>query len=275
MTICELVAGDIDARAALGMKRYGKPLEPGSVRDALQNAYEESLDQAIYLKQALLSLDGSTPAVSQKGTALASEPSEGSQSTPDVSDLSCAKCGASFESKRHKGQHGRWCGTGKAPASRTPPIVQTGSSSLGFPLWPCPFKCGKTTGSRQGTAVHAVRCEKNPQRKVWSTRSGERSLKPLAPGSTCCHAATKSGPRHSLGNQYCTQCGNACTWAKGPKLAPGANKSFICIGMTECPRLTEYKDGYCLPCWEKRRPKASDVEQEILDELNSNSPADE
>lgn len=57
MTICELVIGDIKAREKLGLQRYGGPMKYRSAEVALQEAYEECLDQAIYLKQALESFN--------------------------------------------------------------------------------------------------------------------------------------------------------------------------------------------------------------------------
>ena len=48
------VIADIEARRELGIKRYGSALQPFNGRDALRDAYEESLDQTMYLKQALV-----------------------------------------------------------------------------------------------------------------------------------------------------------------------------------------------------------------------------
>ena len=52
----EAVAADIEARAELGERKYGGRLAAGSRHNQtspLQNAYEEALDLAMYLKQAL------------------------------------------------------------------------------------------------------------------------------------------------------------------------------------------------------------------------------
>jgi hypothetical protein len=53
--------GDIEAmcteamqRDAFGRAKYGTPLQPFNNRDALTDAYQELLDGAVYLKQALL-----------------------------------------------------------------------------------------------------------------------------------------------------------------------------------------------------------------------------
>jgi len=51
--IADLVIEDMRARKKLGMERYGVPLRPNNGRDALQDAYEEALDLAVYLKQAI------------------------------------------------------------------------------------------------------------------------------------------------------------------------------------------------------------------------------
>ena len=57
MDIAKMVQEDIEARAQLGEKKYGGRLEVGSRNNMispLQNAYEEVLDLALYLKQELL-----------------------------------------------------------------------------------------------------------------------------------------------------------------------------------------------------------------------------
>ena len=56
MDIAKIVQEDIEARAQLGEKKYGGRLEVGSrniMISPLQNAYEEVLDLALYLKQEL------------------------------------------------------------------------------------------------------------------------------------------------------------------------------------------------------------------------------
>ena len=57
MDIAKMVQEDIESRAQLGEKKYGGRLEVGSRNNMispLQNAYEEVLDLALYLKQELL-----------------------------------------------------------------------------------------------------------------------------------------------------------------------------------------------------------------------------
>ena len=54
--IATLVIADIEARAELGERKYGGRLEVGSRNNMispLQNAYEEALDLAMYLKQEI------------------------------------------------------------------------------------------------------------------------------------------------------------------------------------------------------------------------------
>ena len=51
--IWELVIADMKARDRLGRERYGTPLQAHNGRDALQDAYEEILDTAVYLRQAI------------------------------------------------------------------------------------------------------------------------------------------------------------------------------------------------------------------------------
>ena len=54
------VIDDINARRELGIRRYGTALQPHNGRDALLDAYEEALDLAMYLKQALVEREGGT-----------------------------------------------------------------------------------------------------------------------------------------------------------------------------------------------------------------------
>ena len=51
--IWELVIADMQARDQLGRERYGTPLQAHNGRNALQDAYEEALDMAVYLRQAI------------------------------------------------------------------------------------------------------------------------------------------------------------------------------------------------------------------------------
>lgn len=48
------VIADIEARREVGIKRYGTPLQPHNGRNALLDAYEETIDLACYLKQRLI-----------------------------------------------------------------------------------------------------------------------------------------------------------------------------------------------------------------------------
>jgi hypothetical protein len=48
-----MVQQDLEARLQVGIKRYGQPLQPHNGRDALRDAYEEVLDLAVYLRQAI------------------------------------------------------------------------------------------------------------------------------------------------------------------------------------------------------------------------------
>lgn len=55
--IHRLVQADLERRLAVGITTYGQPLQPFNGRDPLQDAYEESLDQSCYLKQAIIERD--------------------------------------------------------------------------------------------------------------------------------------------------------------------------------------------------------------------------
>ncbi len=54
----ELVKADLDAREQLGKKKYGTTMDRSdlSLMDWLQHAYEETLDQALYLKKSIMYL---------------------------------------------------------------------------------------------------------------------------------------------------------------------------------------------------------------------------
>jgi hypothetical protein len=56
--IQDLVVADIEARKQVGLERYGTYLQAHNGRDALLDAYQEALDLAIYLRQALAERDG-------------------------------------------------------------------------------------------------------------------------------------------------------------------------------------------------------------------------
>lgn len=55
--IADLVIQDILERKRIGIETYGTPLTAFNGRRALQDAYEECLDQANYLKQRLVEDD--------------------------------------------------------------------------------------------------------------------------------------------------------------------------------------------------------------------------
>lgn len=55
--IQDLVMEDLARRKALGIIRYGTPLQPHNGRDALRDAYEEAMDLTQYLRQAIFERD--------------------------------------------------------------------------------------------------------------------------------------------------------------------------------------------------------------------------
>lgn len=55
--VLELVIADLQARSEMGRAKYGTVLRAGNGRDALMDAYQEALDQAMYLRQALTERD--------------------------------------------------------------------------------------------------------------------------------------------------------------------------------------------------------------------------
>lgn len=53
-----LVIKDIEDRRQVGIQRYGTALQANNGRDCLRDAYEEAIDLAMYLKQAIVERDG-------------------------------------------------------------------------------------------------------------------------------------------------------------------------------------------------------------------------
>lgn len=51
--VWELVITDMRERDNVGRQRYGTPLQANNGRDALIDAYQEALDLAVYLRQAI------------------------------------------------------------------------------------------------------------------------------------------------------------------------------------------------------------------------------
>lgn len=58
-SIIEVVRNDLLSRSQLGIKKYGVTLDRTdlNLRDWLQHAYEETLDQANYLKRSIMEID--------------------------------------------------------------------------------------------------------------------------------------------------------------------------------------------------------------------------
>lgn len=51
--VVDLVIDDLRERKAMGIAKYGTALQPFNGRNALVDAYQESSDQTLYLRQAL------------------------------------------------------------------------------------------------------------------------------------------------------------------------------------------------------------------------------
>lgn len=56
--IWQIVIMDMLNRDHVGRGRYKTPLQPHNGRDALSDAYQEALDLAVYLRQAIYERDG-------------------------------------------------------------------------------------------------------------------------------------------------------------------------------------------------------------------------
>jgi hypothetical protein len=57
MPTWELVMRDMENRNKACIEKYGTPLQPHNGRNSLQDAYEEALDLAVYLKNAIIELE--------------------------------------------------------------------------------------------------------------------------------------------------------------------------------------------------------------------------
>lgn len=55
--VWDLVIQDIQDRDRVGIATYGTRLQPFNGRDSLVDAYEEALDLAVYLRQAIFERD--------------------------------------------------------------------------------------------------------------------------------------------------------------------------------------------------------------------------
>lgn len=55
--VFNFVFDDLEVRRKVGIETYGEPLTTFNGRDALWDAYEEALDLALYLRQAILERD--------------------------------------------------------------------------------------------------------------------------------------------------------------------------------------------------------------------------
>lgn len=55
--ICPMVIEDLEERSKIGAKKYGTSLKPRNGRDSLLDAYQEALDLAQYLRQAIWERD--------------------------------------------------------------------------------------------------------------------------------------------------------------------------------------------------------------------------
>lgn len=59
------VIGDLQERLEFGTRKYGQPLQAFNGRNAAQDAYEETLDQAVYLKQMLVEQQAKVDAINK------------------------------------------------------------------------------------------------------------------------------------------------------------------------------------------------------------------
>jgi hypothetical protein len=55
--VWKLVMTDMKQRRKFGIAKYGTPVQANNGRDALMDAYQEALDLAVYLRQAIAERD--------------------------------------------------------------------------------------------------------------------------------------------------------------------------------------------------------------------------
>lgn len=55
--VYKLFTKDLETRYQIGLQRYGVALQAFNGRDALRDAYEEAIDLAFYLRQAIYERD--------------------------------------------------------------------------------------------------------------------------------------------------------------------------------------------------------------------------
>jgi hypothetical protein len=60
-SIHDLVIQDMEDRKQFGLNKYKTTLQPHNGRDALVDAYQESIDLCFYLRQAIAERDGINP----------------------------------------------------------------------------------------------------------------------------------------------------------------------------------------------------------------------
>jgi hypothetical protein len=68
--IVDQVGRDLFERSRVGVRKYGTLLYANNGRDALKDAYEECLDQSMYLKQAMIERDALARRVQELEEAL-------------------------------------------------------------------------------------------------------------------------------------------------------------------------------------------------------------
>jgi hypothetical protein len=109
-----MVRDDLVVREQIGRERYGTPLQPHNGRDALRDAYEEALDLACYLRQAIAERVHETrDAPSGLRPAPSAEPDEQCSAetrswdhyTPEQSDSYWIRCTLWGAHGMHKDEH--------------------------------------------------------------------------------------------------------------------------------------------------------------------------
>lgn len=82
-----LVIMDMASRDQVGRARYGVPLQPHNGRDALRDAYEEVLDQAAYIKTAMIERGESWEMIKSANALVAGKECLGKEDTAKIAGL--------------------------------------------------------------------------------------------------------------------------------------------------------------------------------------------
>ena len=85
--IWDLVMDDMRERDTVGLKRYGTRLQPHNGRHMLRDAYEEILDQAVYIRGAMYEQEVMWKVIEKANALVAGKKSLGQADTAELASL--------------------------------------------------------------------------------------------------------------------------------------------------------------------------------------------